>query len=106
MSVQIHYMDRKGAGCMRTFSDENALAKFCETLRREARITLNGKEIGTVYKGSGFDDPRRKWGWNFERFMEYDGVVKLRCCNGKGGGGRECVLPERHRGGHSFQCGV
>ncbi len=106
MSVQIHYMDKKGAGCMRTFTDENALSAFCENLRREAKITLNGKPIGEVFRMDGQDNPRRKWAWSFERFREYEGEIKLRCCEGKGGGGRVCYLPDRHRGGHAFQCGV
>lgn len=107
MSVQVFYMDRKGAGCMRTFVKEGELERFVSTLRREADITLDGKKIGEVYRLDESHDewPRRKWGWSFERITEDQyGDVKLRCCDPQGGGGRTCFLPYKHKGPHIFQC--
>ena len=104
MSVRVLYMDKRGAGCMRTFANERDLGKFVSTLRREAKIELNGKKIGEVYRNSGeYEDRRQKWLWNFERFL--DGGEQLRCCNPQGGGGRTCYLPFRHKGSHAFECG-
>lgn len=31
---------------------------------------------------------------------------KERCNGTQGGGGRHCVLPLNHKGGHTYQCGV
>ena len=64
---QVTYMDRKGAGCMRAFSNAARVEKFISTLRREATVRQDGKIVGGVEDCTGkFDDKRLKWFWWLE----------------------------------------
>ena len=67
MSYSVTYMNHKGAGCMRTFPNEERLEKFVRTLRTAATIYKDGKPIGAVWFAPGeADDQRIRWNWCFE----------------------------------------
>ena len=68
-SAQVTWMDRKGAGRMRHFSNPDQLASFLDNLRTEATIrNSQGEKIGAVqWAPDLFDDGRRCWAWHFEQ---------------------------------------
>jgi len=69
----ITWMDRRGAGRMRSFTDADALADFCDTLRREATIRRNGRIVGEVAREDHAADGRRKWRWHFDEDAPREG---------------------------------
>ena len=65
--VQVVYMDSKGAGCMRGFSNEALLDKFLDRLRRDADIKNHqGESIGQVWSDS-HSGGRGKWRWIYDQ---------------------------------------
>jgi len=59
---QVNYLDRRGAGMMRTFSDVEKLQTFLSRLRRQATIRdESGRDVGYVWLN---DD--RRWVWYYE----------------------------------------
>ena len=60
-SLQVVWQDKKGAGCMRSFSDTESCLCFAEKVRAEATILENRQKVGGVERFDGFDDSRRKW---------------------------------------------
>jgi len=67
VNYTVTYMDRRGAGCVRTFHDEESLRAFVSKLHMPATIWIGDRQIGSVYRASGeVDDGRVKWLWNFE----------------------------------------
>lgn len=66
-NVQVTYLDRKGAGCMRSFPDRESCQAFISKLRCIATVRENGEEIGKVeYRPGDADDSRVKWIWWIE----------------------------------------
>ena len=64
---QVTYMNKKGAGCMRAFSDTAKVEKFISTLRHEATVRQNGEVVGGIeYRPGEWDDKRLKWFWWLE----------------------------------------
>ena len=66
--MQVHWINKKGAGCMRAFSDYEKCAEFLSNLRAEASVSHNGQIIGGVERAEDrADDKRIKWLWWIER---------------------------------------
>lgn len=67
--MQVTWMSKRGAGCLRCFGKEKDCIAFISTLRCEATVWSDTREkIGGVEESDGRHDDRRvKWIWWFER---------------------------------------
>lgn len=64
--MQVFWLDKKGAGRMRSFGTAEDCWKFLDTLRCEATVRdVNGEIVGKIeHHTRNSDDKRRKWyGW-------------------------------------------
>jgi hypothetical protein len=77
MWYQVAYTDKRGAGCVRSFSSVETLDAFVSKLRREAKIyaitETERREVGEVvdsrthpYIGASYPDKRRRWFWYYD----------------------------------------
>lgn len=59
----VHYTNKRGAGCTHWFGEFEDTLSFILKLRFEARVTLNGEQVGGVEycPDRPFDDKRIKW---------------------------------------------
>ena len=64
--VTVVWMDRRGAGKLKSFSDSGKLESFLKILRRPAKVRNgSGEVVGEVWRRYKDDRPGR-WGWYFD----------------------------------------
>ena len=61
MNYQVYWIDHRGAGCMRAFSDEDALVRFIKRLRQIAIIYDESSRVV-----GGIKRDYHRWLWWFE----------------------------------------